>query len=88
MLHNGDRETLSFIRSQYWIIQGRNFVKKIIHECSTCKRYEGKSYYPEEPRLPKQHVSKYHAFSYIGINYTSPIYVKMFMAVTLICTKS
>ena len=42
--HNGVRETLNFIRSQYWIIQGRNSVKKIIYECPSCKRYEGKPY--------------------------------------------
>ena len=68
-LYNGVRETLNFIRSQYWIIQGCNFVRKTIHECSSCKRYKGKSYsYPEEPQLPKQRVSKDHVFRCIGIN--------------------
>ena len=42
VLHNGVSELLNFMWSQYWIIQGRNFVKKIIHECSTCKCYERK----------------------------------------------
>ena len=61
VLHNGVREKLNFIRLQYWIIQGRNFIKKIIHKCSTCKRYEGKPYsYPEEPPLSKQRISKDH----------------------------
>ena len=64
-------ETLNFIRSQYCIIQGRNFIKKTIQECSTSKRYEGKPYSnPEEPRLPKR-VSK-DDFSYIGIDYAGP----------------
>ena len=59
VLHNVVRETLNFIELQYWIIQDRNFVKKIIHECSTCKRYEGKPYsHPEEPPLSKQRVIK------------------------------
>ena len=77
VLHNGVRETLNLIRSQYRIIPCRNFVKKVIHGSSTCKRYEGKPYsYPEEPPLPKQRVSKGHVFSYIGIEYTGPVYVK------------
>ena len=77
MLHNGVRKTLTFIRSQYWIVQGRNFVKKIIHECSACKGCEGKPYsYPEEPPLPKQRVRRNHVFSYIHVNYAGPIYVK------------
>ena len=43
VLHNGIRGTSNFIRSQCWITQGSNFVLKIIHEYSTCKRYEGQS---------------------------------------------
>ena len=91
VLHSDVRETLNFIRSQYWKIQGRNFVKKIIHECSTCKYYEGKPYsYPEKPPSPKQRLSKDHVFSCIGINYTDPIYLKSVYAsdATLICIKS
>lgn len=78
-------EISKFIRSQYWITQDRDVVKKIIHECSTCKRCEGKKYnYLEEPLLPKQCVSKDNIFSYIGIDYAGLIYVKMFKAAT--CT--
>ena len=38
VLHNGVKDTLNFVRSQYSIIEGRNFVKKIIHECLICKK--------------------------------------------------
>ena len=76
VLHNGVRETLNCIRLEYWIMQGHNFVKKIIHECSTYKRYEEKPYsYQEETPLPKQRVSKDHVFKKF-IDYTGPIYVK------------
>ena len=91
VLHNGVRKTLNFVRSQYWIIQGRNFVKKIIHECSTCKHYKGKLYsYPEEPPSTKQRASKDHVFSCIGINYAGPIYLENVYAsdATLICIKA
>ena len=82
VLPKGARETLNFIRSQYLII-GRNFVKKMIHKCSTCKRHEGKPCsYPEESPSPKQRVSKDNIFSYIDIDYAGPLYVKY---VTLRC---
>ena len=75
-LHNGVRETVNFISSQYSIMKHRNFIEKIIHECSTCKHYEGKPYsYPEEPPLLKRCVSKDHVFSYIGIDYAGSIYI-------------
>ena len=35
--HNGIRETLTQIRSQYWIVGGRNLVKSVIHNCVTCR---------------------------------------------------
>ena len=41
VMHNGVRETLCEIRSEHWIAKGRQFVKKIIAKCTTCKRYEG-----------------------------------------------
>ena len=42
--HNGVKETLTQVRSQYWIKRGRQAVKKIIGACITCKRLEGVSY--------------------------------------------
>lgn len=82
VLPKSARETLNFIRSQYSIL-GRNFVKKMIHNCPTCKLHKGKPYnYPEESPSPKQRVGKDNVFSYIDIDYAGPIYVKY---VTLIC---
>jgi hypothetical protein len=51
--HNGVRETLCQLRTRYWIIRGRQFVKKVIAKCTTCKRYEGGTYQiPPQPALP------------------------------------
>ena len=44
VMHNGVRETLTQVRSKFWIVRGRQVVKKIISRCLTCKRLEGKSY--------------------------------------------
>ena len=41
VLHNGVRETLTEIRSQFWIVRGRQFVRKILHQCVVCQRIEG-----------------------------------------------
>ena len=34
--HNGVRDTVILIRSQHWIVGGRNLVKPIIHNCVMC----------------------------------------------------
>ena len=35
--HNGVRDTLTQLRSQYWIIGGRQFVRKILYQCTICR---------------------------------------------------
>ena len=42
--HNGAKETLTELRSKFWIIKGRSLVKKIIHSCRLCRRFEGQPY--------------------------------------------
>ena len=34
--HNGTRDTLSTLRSEYWIPQGRSYVNNILRQCIVC----------------------------------------------------
>ena len=75
--HNGVRETLNELRSEYWIQKGRNFVRNIIKQCRTCRRFEGEAYtYPAEPPLPEARVTCSHAFNSLGIDYAGPVFIK------------
>jgi len=42
--HSGIKDTLTEIRSQYWFVKGRQFARKIIHQCIICHKLEGPSY--------------------------------------------
>jgi len=54
VLHNGVKETLAETRSKYWIPGGRSFTRKILHQCVTCKRFEGPHFAsPPPPPLPE-----------------------------------
>ena len=76
VLHNGVKETLTELRSKYWIIQGRNFIKSLIHQCRVCRRHEGKSYRaPPPPPLPAFRVEEAPPFSYTGVDFAGPLYV-------------
>ena len=33
VLHNGVKETLTELRSKFWIVKGRSFVKHVLHQC-------------------------------------------------------
>ena len=75
--HNKTGDTLNQIRAQYWIPQGRSFVKKLIHRCQLCRRYEGKPYtYPNHAPLPLERVTHDFAFTNIGIDYAGPVHLR------------
>ncbi len=75
VMHNGVRETLTQVRSKYWITKGRQIVKKILSKCTICRRLEGPPY--GNPPLPEFRLSSSDlAFSKIGVDYAGPMYVK------------
>ena len=75
--HGGLRETLAELRSQYWITKGRQFVKKTLHRCVTCKRLEGIPFKsPRHADLPETRVTDHAAFTHVGIDFAGPLSVK------------
>ena len=77
VMHNGLRETLTQVRTRFWISKGRQIVKKVIAKCNVCKKLEGKSYgAPLSPLFPPFRLSDDFAFSKIGLDYNGPLFVK------------
>ena len=77
VMHNGVAETLVQLRSKYWVVKGRQTVKKILSKCVVCKKLKGRPYgVPPTPQLPEFILSDDFAFSSIGVDFAGPIYVK------------
>ena len=77
VMHNGLKETLTEVRSKYWIPKGRQTVKKELFGCNICRRFQGRSYpVPESPDLPEFRVRDVHAFSCVGVDFAGPLFVK------------
>ena len=75
--HAGVKETLVELRSEYWIPKGRQFVKKILHQCVTCKKLEGMPYRPPPSAdLPETRVTGSPAFKHVGVDFAGPLFVK------------
>ena len=75
--HNGIRETLTEVRSSYWIVKGRQAVKRLLARCNVCKMLLGKPYEKQStPPLPDFRVAEDPAFSRIGVDFAGPLYVK------------
>ena len=74
--HDRVKETLVQLRSRFWIVRGRQYVRKIIAKCQICARYEGRTYQkPKPPPLPRFRLSD-SAFTNIGIDNAGPVYVR------------
>ena len=77
VLHNGVRNTLTELRSRFWVTKGRQNVKTAIRNCSICKKLQGRSYaVPPPPPLPEFRLSDEFAFTRVGVDFAGPIYVK------------
>ena len=77
LIHAGVSHTLSQLREEFWIPQGRAEVKHVLHQCVVCKCHDGKSFcLPNMPPWPKERVSKSDPFTFVGLDYLGPIQVK------------
>ena len=73
----GVRETLTQLRQSYWILKGRQLVKRILHQCVTCKKVEGRPFRSVNfPPLPQPRVTGSQPFQVTGVDYAGPLYVR------------
>ena len=74
--HQCIRDTLNSSRQQYWILKGREAVKRVTRRCVVCKRHEGKSFpTPPMPDLPTNRVDDSPPFTNTGVDFAGPLYV-------------
>lgn len=72
--HTGTVDTLSMLRERYWILKGRQTVKKILRSCVICNKLEGVPYSSViPPDLPSFRTSDEPPFSHTGIDYAGPL---------------
>ena len=77
VFHGGTNETLLQLRSKFWVIKGRQIVKKIIRPCVRCRRIQGQPYpTPKQNDLPQFRVVEKHAFSSVSVDFAGPLYIK------------
>ena len=76
--HSGVKDTLTEVRSKYWFVRGRQFVRKILYRCVTCRKFEGPHYQPvPQPPLPEYRVTEAPPFAYSGVDFAGPLYIKV-----------
>ena len=72
--HGRIKDTISQVRSKYWIISIRQLVKSIIKRCFLCQRFESKPYrYPPSGSLPPYRLQQSLPFETTGVDYFGPV---------------
>ena len=75
--HNGVKETLTEVRSKFLVIKDRSLVRRLIHCCILCKRFEGAPFAtPPPPPLPTYRVKDDPAFTHTDVDFAGPLFVR------------
>ena len=68
--HGGVRATLAGVRTKFWVPKGRQYVKKLLNKCTTCKKLRGKPYKtPEAAALSQFRVRQTPLFDKVGVDF-------------------
>ena len=78
VLHSGQERTLTEVRKMYWFPKVRSTVRRILHQCSTCRRRRALPVAPRMADLPPGRLNTTKAFSAVGVDYFGPMLVKRF----------
>ncbi|XP_066595474.1 uncharacterized protein [Prorops nasuta] len=74
--HAGIQSILYATRYRFWILDGRNQVRKVIRNCIRCIRHRAKPVMYKMGNLPKSRVETSTPFYHTGIDYFGPFFVK------------
>ncbi|KAG8189020.1 hypothetical protein JTE90_025463 [Oedothorax gibbosus] len=72
----GVRIVLSELRSNFWILRGRQAIKKALHNCLPCKAARAKCDKQIEAPLPAERLIPCKPFDTTGIDFAGPVYVR------------
>ena len=78
MLHAGANATLAEIRRNFWIIHAKTLIRKHIHNCIKCFRYNSRIQAPLMGDLPEERITPSPPFTYTSVDFTGAFTVKDF----------
>ena len=79
LIHAGTSQTLSELRKNFWILQGRSAVRKMIRQCLICIHWEvGPFKNPAFAPMPEDVVSNFtkEPFVIVGVDYLGPLFTR------------
>lgn len=74
--HSGIQTTLAHLRHKFWLLDGKNQVRRIVRHCLECIRHRPAKQHGKMADLPAFRVTDSAAFSHVGVDYFGPLYIK------------
>ena len=74
--HPGILTTLHLVHQKFWLLDGRNQVRKIIRSCLRCFRFNAQAIEHKMGNLPITRVREAIPFTNTGIDFCGPFYIK------------
>lgn len=74
LLHAGVRDTLAQLREVYWIVKGRQAVKKTVHRCLVCRKQSCRPASEPVAPLPADRVKRSEPFAITGVDFAGPLF--------------
>lgn len=75
-LLGGPQAMLNYLRTKYWILRGKERVKKYFRECTICLRYSTKKTTPLMGLLPEARLKPSKPFKSTGVDYCGPVFIR------------
>lgn len=76
-MHTGANLVLAILRKKYWILGGREVVRRVVQKCNFCFKFRPKSCNTLMGDLPSARVQESKPFSYSGVDYAGPFLISM-----------
>jgi len=74
--HGGVKDTLTEVRSKYWFVRGRQFIRKTLYRCVRCHKLKGPHYRAvPAPPLPEFRIKEAPPFAHRGVHYAAPLHI-------------
>ncbi|XP_064482537.1 uncharacterized protein LOC135395228 [Ornithodoros turicata] len=73
--HTGVQDTLCELRLKYWIVKGRQAVRRVLQTCLQCRRRRLSSQTAPVAPLPRARVTPTNPFDVVGVDFAGPLYV-------------
>lgn len=75
-LHAGPQALLSYLQQKYWIVRGKDAIRKVIRNCIVCTRLRAETMEQMMANLPSFRINPAPPFKNCGVDYAGPFLIK------------